>query len=389
MNFRKYKANFEGDRAIWVIMFFLSIFSIVSVYSSSCNLAYKLQGGDTEYYLKRQILFLIIGWVAAYFTHKLKPSVISGLSQLGIFVIIPALLFTMIFGNESRWIQVPILNSFQTSDPAKFILIIFLARLIANNQKTIKEFNTFVKLLIPIALVCGFIFVGNFSTSALVFVSSVLLLFVGRTSIKHLLLLAGTVIIFLGILWMAINAFPEVGRFGTWKKRIETYTSSNTAEQSKDAQWQSNQAKMAVATGGWFGKTPGKSTQRFFLPQAHNDFIYAIIIEEYGIFSGIFILSLYLALLFRAIQISNKSKTNFRKLTVFGISFMVSFQAMVNMGVSVGLLPVTGQTLPIISMGGTSVITILVSFGIIQAISRSNELELNTKKSEEFIEEES
>ena len=367
------KIQFEGEKGIWVILFFLSVASIISIYSSTCSLAYRNKEGNTEYYLIQQLGFLLLGWFLAYHTHKLKPSHISKLSQLGIFVIIPILLFTMIYGISSRWLPFPIINSFQPSELAKPILLIFIARLIANNQDTIKEFNTFKKVLTPIIITCSFIFIGNFSTTAILFSASILVLYVGRASMKHILLLGVVIIIFLGLLWITINKFPEVGRFGTWKSRIESFLSPDS--NGHDSAWQKNQAKIAVYNGGLFGKGAGKSTQRFLLPQAHNDFIFSIIIEEYGIFAGLFILSLYFAILIMAIQISLKSKTVFRKLTVFGISFIISFQAMINMAVAVGLFPVTGQSLPLISLGGTSTVITLISFGIIQAISRSNTLD--------------
>jgi len=370
----------RGDKVIWVVVIILSIFSLLAVYSSTGLLAYKKQGGNTEYYLVKQVIILALGWLLMYLTHLVKYTYYSRLSQLGLLLTLPLLLVTLISGtnlNEAnRWLTVPLINiTFQSSDVAKLFLIIYLARVLNKHQDRIKDFRGgFLPVILPVGVVCLLILPANFSTAAILFFTSMVLMYIGGIRVKYLLSLIGIglagVMIIIGIAFAAPSLLP---RSATWKNRIETFVNKDKA--STDETYQVDQAKIAIVTGGFFGKAPGKSTQRNFLPHPYSDFIFAIIIEEYGLIGGGVVMLLYLILFFRVIRIARRSPGNFGALMSIGIGFSLVFQALINMAVAVNLFPVTGQTLPLISMGGTSIWFTCISLGIILSVSRRTEVE--------------
>lgn len=370
----------SGDKVIWVVAVMLSIFSVLVVYSASGTLAYKYKGGNTEFFLFKQIGFVALSLLCIYFTHLIKYTYYSRGSQIAVFLAAPLLLFTLVkgvsAGEASRWIAIPGIGfTFQTSDFAKLALVVYVARLLSMKQDQIKDFKeAFVPIVAPILIICGLILPANFSTAAVLFVTCLVLMFIGRVNIKYILLLVASGIVFLGLFILLVFTFPHINnRVETWKTRLESFVSGDS-----DENYQAEQAMIAIATGGPIGKGPGKSTQRNFLPQASSDFIYAIIIEEYGsILGGFLVIFLYMILLFRATRIATKSPKTFGSLLSIGLCFMLVFQAMINMGVAVHLFPVTGQPLPMVSAGGTSVIFSSIAIGIMLSVSR--EIEAETK----------
>ncbi len=364
----------RGDRAIWLIMLLLSVLSLLLVYSSIVTLAYRHHDGNTFYYLFRHGFILVCGLGLMYVAHKIKYTYYSKIAQLALYVSIPLLLITLLMGTSinsaNRWLTIPVINqTFQTSDLAKVALIMFVARFLAKRQDEIKDFNRgFLPLLVPIFIVCGLILPADLSTAAMLFVNCLILMFIGRVSLKHIgvLILAG--IMSLSMVYMVGKAMPGTfGRLDTWVSRIESFASPDDAGLNQS--YQSDQAKIAIATGGVVGKMPGKSTQRNFLPHPYSDFIYAIVLEEYGLIGGLLILMLYLILLFRSIKIGLQCERTFGSLLAIGIAFSLVFQAMINMAVAVNLVPVTGQPLPMVSMGGTSIWFTCFAVGIILSVS--------------------
>lgn len=372
--------NIRGDKVIWIVVIILSIFSLLAVYSSTGLLAYKKQGGNTEYYLVKQFVILAFGLGLMYITHLVKYTYYSRISQIGLILSVPLLLVTLISGtnlNEAnRWLTVPIINiTFQSSDVAKLFLIMYLARILSKKQDLVGDFKTgFLPVILPVVFICGLILPANFSTAAILFVTCMVVMYIGRIKMKFLLALVGLGLIAgLGIFTVA-TVFPGVFPRGTtWVSRVEHFVNEEEADQ--DATYQVDQGKIAIVTGGLLGKSPGKSTQRNFLPHPYSDFIFAIIIEEYGIIGGGFVLLLYLILFYRVIRIANRCQGTFGALISVGIGFSLVFQALINMAVAVNLFPVTGQTLPLISMGGTSIWFTCISLGIILAVSRRIEIE--------------
>jgi len=376
---RKLSWNFEGDKAIWGILFLMSILSLAAVYSSTGDLAFTKRGGNTEFFLFRRFLILAVGWLAAYFTHKIPVKYIKMIAVGALVFTIPMLIVNLIVG--SRWAEIPVVNiSFQFSEVAKITLLVYTSWQLAIHKEKLDDYGTFLKIIIPIVIVSALIFIGDFSTAALILFTNLVLIYMGRARMRHIAATMLVIVIFTAGLFKLVRTYPEFGRFATWNNRIESYL--NKGEDINDGNYQITQSKIAIAGGGLTGKLPGKSTQRYFLPEAHNDFIYAIIIEEYGSLIGVTLLLLYLVLLYRSIRIFMKSTSTFNRLVVLGIGFTLAFQAMINMGVSVGIFPVTGQTLPAISQGGTSVLVTFISIGIIQAVTIQND-----KKAEEQEEE--
>jgi cell division protein FtsW len=372
----------KGDRVIWIIVLLLSLLSILVVYSSVVQLAYRFRAGNVSSYLIKHIVIIGASFIIMYFTHKLKYIYYSRISQIGIIIVIPLLLYTLIkgvsAGEAARWLPIPGTGlTFQTSDLAKLALIIYVARLLSLKQNTIKDFKTgFLPIIIPISVICALILPANFSTSALLFITCITLLFIGGISLKYIFTLLGIGAVALSFIILTIFQFPDlIPRGKTWKARVENFISDDS-----QSNYQAEQAKIAVAKGGIIGTGPGHSTQRNFLPQAASDFIYAIIIEEYGSFTGIFILFLYMVLLFRSIRILRQAEKSFGGFLAVGLSFSLVFQALVNMAVAVNLFPVTGQPLPLISMGGTSIWFTAVALGIILSVSKS--IEENEKENE-------
>src|SRR5436190_13308993 len=362
---------FRGDRTIWMIVFFLSLFSLVAVYSSTGTLAYKYQSGNTEYYLRKHLFILVFGIVLMYAAHLVKYTYYSRISQIALLLAIPLLALTLAMGtnlNEaSRWLTLPVINlSFQTSDLAKLALIMYVARMLSKKQYNIKDFKTaFLPIMIPVLVVCGLILPANFSTAAVLFATCCFLMFIGRINMKYILVLGLIGIVCVSIFVGIALVSKSQGRVGTWKARIE-----NFANGDDKGNYQTQQAKIAIATGGVFGKFPGHSTQKNCLPHPYSDFIYAIIIEEEGALGGIFIIFLYILLLFRVIRFINHSPMAFGTLLAVGCTFSLVFQAMINMAVAVNLFPVTGQPLPMLSMGGTSIWFTSLAIGIILSISK-------------------
>lgn len=376
--FRFYN-NLKGDKVIWAVVFMLSIFSVLAVYSSTGLLAYVEQGGNTEFYLLKHTAILLLGWALIYVSHLIKYTYYSRLSTIALYTAIPLLLLTMFIGTSvndaSRWLTIPIINiDFQTSDFAKLALIMFVARVLSRKQDQIKDFKSaFVPIMLPILIVCALIMPANLSTAMILFATCLTLMFVGRVNMKYIFSLIGIGLLGIVIIVAILYNSPDQGRVGTWKNRALTFVG---IQESSDLTFQADQAKIAVATGGIIGKFPGNSTQRNILPQAYSDFIYAIIVEEYGMFGGIFILLLYLILLFRGIRIATKCEKTFGALLGLGVSFTLVFQAMIHMAITVGLFPVTGQPLPLVSMGGTSLWFTSLAIGIMLSISRTTEIEV-------------
>ncbi|MBL0343382.1 MAG: FtsW/RodA/SpoVE family cell cycle protein [Bacteroidetes bacterium] len=367
---------FKGDRVIWLTVMLLSIFSILAVYSSTGSLAYKYQSGNTEYYLFKHAFILMFGFGLMYFAHLLKYTIYARFSKIAIIIAIPLLVLTLATGtnlNEaSRWLTLPIVNlSFQTSDLAKLALILFVARMLSKKQDNIKDFKTtFLPIMGTVMITCGLILPANFSTAAVLFATCVILMVIGRIRIKYIMMLMGSGVVAFALFIGIAKLSGYEGRINTWEKRIESFTNDDG-----EGNYQSQQAKIAIASGELFGKGPGNSSQRNFLPHPYSDFIYAIIIEEYGLFGGALIVILYLILFFRAIKIAQNSPRAFATFLAVGCAFSLTFQAMINMAVAVNLFPVTGQPLPMLSMGGTSIWFTSIAIGIILSVSRDYEKE--------------
>jgi len=365
----------KGDRAIWMVVIFLSIFSLLAVYSSTGTLAYRFRSGNTEYYIIKHFIIMLLGLGLMVLASRIKYTYYSRISQLALWVAAPLLLITLFRGttiNEAnRWLTLPIINiSFQSSDFAKLALIMFVARTLTKKQESIKDFKeAFVPVLLPVLIISGLILPANFSTAAVLFITCVILMFVGGVNFKYIMAMGGIGILALALFIAVVLNLPEKGRVMTWKNRIETFSGKSGEN------YQAEQAKIAIATGGALGKLPGNSTQRNFLPHAYSDFIYAIIIEEYGLAGGFLVLLLYLILFYRGVRIARGSPGTFGALLAAGLSFSLVFQAMINMAVAVNILPVTGQPLPLISMGGTSLWFTSLAIGIILSVSRKIEEE--------------
>jgi cell division protein FtsW len=366
-----FKKYFKGDPVIWIVILLLSIFSLLAVYSSTGSLAYRFQGGNTSYYILKHATILAMGIVITYVTHLIPYKYFSRIAQVLLVLAIPLLMVTLIYGvtrnQASRWLSVPGLGlTFQTSDIAKLAIVMYIARILAKKQENIKDFKTaFKPIVIPLMIVCVLVLPANLSTSMLIFATAFILMFIGRINLKHLFGMIGVIIILLGSFIAIALSYDWQGRIGTWKNRIENYASSDGSDN-----YQVSQAKIAIVSGGLVKLRPGKSIQRNFLPHPYSDFIYAIIIEEYGLVGGIAVLVLYLWLLFRSAVLVKKSSRTFPAFLAIGLAVMITFQAIINMAVVVNLLPVTGQPLPMISMGGSSLLFTCVALGIIQSVSR-------------------
>jgi cell division protein FtsW len=366
----------KGDKVIWTIVLLLSLLSVLVVYSSVVALAYRYKNGDTASYLIKHIFIVGSGIFLMYLIHKVKYSYFSRISQIAIILAAPLLLYTLMkgvsAGEAARWLAIPGTSlTFQTSDFAKLALIAYVARMLSIKQDVIKDFKqAFLPIVIPVGIICALILPANFSTAALLFLTCLVLMFVGRMNAKHLLLLVGSAIVFGVLLIVLIVNFPTIVKRGeTWKARIENFSKGDS-----ESNFQAEQAKIAIATGRVFGKGPGNSMQRNFLPQASSDFIFAIVIEEWGLITAILIVFLYIVLLFRGVRIANKSERTFGSLLAIGLTFSLVFQAMINMAVAVNLFPVTGQPLPLVSMGGTSIWFTSIAIGIILSVSRETEI---------------
>jgi cell division protein FtsW len=366
--------NMKGDPVIWFIVILLSVFSIMVVYSATGSLAYKMMSGNTEYYLFKHTILVVLSLVAMWLTHKIDYRYFSRISRLLLLLSVPLLIFTWKFGVNinaaSRFIMIPVINqSFQPSDLAKLALLITLASMLSKRQNQIGDFKkAMLPMLIWIGVICGLIAMTNISTAVLLFATCMLMLFMGRVPVKYLAML----VMIGGLAGTAAVTFGQRGQ--TAISRIEDFYTGNTPFQAK-------QAFAAVASGGIFGKGPGQSDQRNYLPHPYSDFVYAIIIEEYGLFGGAIILILYLALLYRGMKAAIESEKPYAGLLSAGLSFALVLQALVNMGVAVGLGPITGLPLPLISMGGSSQLFMGISLGIILSVSRGKTASLGTPTS--------
>lgn len=374
--FQWIRNNVKGDHLIWFVIVLLSLWGVLAIYSSTCSFAYSKQGGNTEYYLIKHVGILFMGLFLMWLTHLVDFQYYSRPAQYLVYLAILLLIYTLIFGNDinsaKRSITIPGIGlSFQSSDFAKVALVMYIAHFLSKRQETIGNFKkTFLPVLVIIVVVCALIGVADLSTAAVLFATSLLLLFIGRIPAKYLLALFGAGSLVLSVIIVVLmNTETNVGRIATWKSRIESYVDFVGGDETAES-YQNQQANIAIANGGLIGKGPGKSQQRNFLPLAFSDFIYAIIIEEYGLLGGLFVMILYLTLLWRAVIIVVNSPKAFGALLAIGLSFTLVIQAFMNMGVAVHLLPNTGLPLPFISMGGTSLLFTSLAMGIILSVSR-------------------
>lgn len=377
----------RGDRMIWMVIIFLFLFSMLAVYSATGTLAYKMQVGS-EKYLVKQIVMAVGGLLLMFATHMVDYRYYSRIAQLLWILSIPMLIYTMFFGTElndaNRWITLPFVGlTFQTSDLAKLALIMYLARQLSLKQDQITDFKeAFLPILLPIVVTCLLIAPENLSTATILFFTSVFVMFIGRIALKHIFMVFGVSVLVFGLFFLLLFLLPEdmlKGRTLTWKHRIENFAQNMKGEgEVGDEDYQVQQAKIAIAKGGLFKMNPGGSDQKNFLPHPYSDFIYAIIIEEYGLLGGAFIVFLYLFFLYRCIRIVIKAPKAFGALLAVGLGIALVTQAMINMAVTVNLVPVTGVTLPLVSMGGSSVIFTSIAFGIILSVSRNVEDEKET-----------
>ena len=377
-------ANIQGDKTLWAVLILLAGFSFLPVYSAASNLAYVSGSGNTFNYLFKHFIHLSLGFTFMYLMQKIPYLYFRGISILMIPVVIVLLLYTIFqpsvtdsLTNTNRWIKIPFVGfTFQPSTLAGVILMIYVSRYLAKIKDIDVRFSqTILPLWIPTLFILLLILPANFSTTAIIFSMVILLCFVGGYPIKHLLAIVLSGILVLSIFILTIKAYPEIfpNRVDTWKSRIENFVNKeNTAEN-----YQIEKAKIAIATGGVRGLGPGKSVQKNFLPQSSSDFIFAIIVEEYGLIGGLFLLAVYALFLLRIIIISNKAESVFGSLLVIALGVPIVFQALVNIGVSVELFPITGQPLPLISSGGTSIWMTCIAIGIIQSVRNGTEVQIN------------
>lgn len=368
--FSNLKTELKGDRVIWVLIALMTLVSLLGVYSSTGSLSHREQGGNTEYYLIKQGFIILFGFFVMYVLHRLHYLRYHKIAPFLYFLAVPLLIFTLLYGVEvnsaRRWLEIPFLGfTFQTSDFARMALILFLARTISSKQSHIKDFKSaFIPLLLPVLLICFLIAPADLSTAILLFSTCIAMMFVGRVSVKYILMLILLAVISFSILVLIGQFFPDLVRVTTWISRIKEFTSDSMGG------FQVQQSKIAIANGGLFGMGPGNSFQRNFLPSSYADFIYAVLVEEYGLIGGLFVIALYLGFFFRITRMVTKSKKAFGAMVVTGLGFSFVFQAFINIAVATHLVPVTGVTLPMISLGGTSIVMNCISLGIILSVSK-------------------
>jgi cell division protein FtsW len=366
--------TFKGDRVIWGLVVLFMFYSLLAVYSSSVGVAFTKYGGNTTYFLRTQFLMLFFSLVIIVIVHYLPYRIYFALAGLFLLISAGLLVLTLAFGSRvneaSRWLVIPGIGfSLQTSDVAKVALVLYLARALAKYQNDLGNFMLVSKIfMLPIAVICGLILKENLSTAVMIFGICLIILFIGRVPFRFLATYVGVGVATVILAAFLLTLVSKDNRVQVWKNRIEHFFNGSSDD---DSDYQANQAKIAISTGGLFGKAPGKSTQRNMLPQSNSDFIFAIIIEEYGlIFGALPLILAYMILLFRGITISKKCETAFPAYMVMGLIVMIVVQAMLNMMVAVGLFPVTGQTLPMVSWGRTSVFMMSFSIGAILSVSR-------------------
>jgi cell division protein FtsW len=364
-------AELKGDRVIWMIVAILALFSVLAVYSSSGMLAFKESGGNTEYYLIKQMIVLGTGLFLTYLCYLIHYTRYKNFAPYMLMFVVPLLAYTLFFGrninNAKRWIMIPGIGiTFQTSDLAKIAIICFVARAISAKQDVIKDFQSaFVPIIVPVILVCLLIAPADLSTALVIFVTCFLMMFVGRVAMKYLGLMLMAAAVGFGALLVIGRAFPNLGvRIDTWVTRIRDFVEGGGSSV------QSQMAKIAIANGGWTGVGPGNSTQRNFLPACYTDYIYSVIIEEYGLIGAGLLMGLYILLFFRIVRLVTISPRTFGAMLALGFGLILVIQALANMAVSVHLVPVSGLPMPMVSMGGTSLLFSCVSFGIILSVSK-------------------
>lgn len=381
--------NIKGDRLIWAIAALLAIFSFLPVYSAASNLAYVIGDGNTFGFFVKHFMHLFLGFAIMYGVHKIPYRYFRGLSIIMIPVVLVLLAVTMLQGttiegaNASRWIRIPFVGmSFQTSTFAAVVLMVYVARYLSKvKDKKVSFKETLLPLWLPVFAVLILILPANFSTTAIIFSMVIVLAFLGGYPLRYLAAIIGLGIISFALFILVAKAFPDAmpNRIDTWMSRIENFVSGDNAEES----YQVEQAKIAIASGGLQGVGPGKSIQKNMLPQSSSDFIFAIIIEEYGMIGGLFLMLLYLWLLFRIVIVAQKADSDFGKLLAIGVGLPIVFQALINMAVAVELFPVTGQTLPLISSGGTSIWMTCLAIGIILSVSAKRQEIIEQENKEE------
>lgn len=367
--------NIKGDRAIWAVVALLAVLSFLPVYSASSNLVYVVGNGTTAGHLLKHGLLLLLGFGIIFGVHRIPYRYFKGLSIIAIPVVLLLLMYTLAQGttiggaNASRWVQVPFVGvSFQTSTLATVVLLIYVARYLSKIKDQEVSFNeTLLPLWVPVFLVLALILPANFSTTAILFFMVLVLCFLGGYPMKYIWAIIGVGVLCLSMFILVNKAFPDLlpNRIDTWMSRIENFANGEDTE----ADYQIEKAKIAIATGGVVGVGAGKSVMKNFLPQSSSDFIYAIIVEEYGLAGGLLLLFLYMLLLFRIVIVAYKADSVFGKLVAVGVGLPIVFQALINMAVAVELFPVTGQTLPLISSGGTSIWMSCLAIGIILSVS--------------------
>ena len=372
--------SLKGDKIIWIVVLSLSIFSFLPVYSASSNFGVNLIFSSVF----KHVAIIFIGILIMYATHLIDYKYLRGLSLVILPLAILLLFITALQGNEidganaSRWISIPLINiSFQPSSIASIFLLIYISNYISKNrEKKLNFSNSFVKLWLPILLVVMLVLPSNFSTAFMIFSLCLILIFIGQYPIKNILLILLSIVILATSFVGLSKKYPEMlpNRVDTWSNRIENFINPSI---DNDANYQINRAKAAIATGSLFGVGAGKSSMKYILPQSTSDFIFSIITEEYGLFVSIIILLLYIILLFRIVIIAYKAKNSFGQLVSLAVGLPIVFQALINMGVAVQLFPVTGQPLPLISTGGTSIWTTFFAFGVLLSVSRNNQLEFS------------
>ena len=381
--------NIQGDKAIWAIVALLALFSFLPVYSASSNLVYVVGKGTPTGYLFKHALFLFLGFGIMYGIHKIPTHFFKGLSIIAMPVVIVLLVYTLAQGdtiggaNASRWIRLPLVGyTFQTSSLASVVLMIYIARYLTKVKNKVVTFKeSILPLWLPVFLVIMLILPANFSTAGIIFFMVIMLCFLGGYPIKYLVGIVASGILVLAIFILMAKAFPGMfpNRVDTWASRIENFSNGEDTEED----YQIEKAKMAIASGGLIGNGAGKSVMKNSLPQSTSDFIYAIIIEEYGLLGGLALMFFYLLLLFRIVVVANGNETVFGKLVVVGVGLPIVFQALINMAVAVELFPVTGQTLPLISRGGSSVWMTCLALGVILSAS----VKRTEEEEEELIDE--
>ena len=372
--------SLKGDKIIWIVVLSLSIFSFLPVYSASSNFGVNLIFSSVF----KHVAIIFIGIIIMYATHLIDYKYLRGLSLIILPLAILLLFITALQGNEidganaSRWISIPLINiSFQPSSIASIFLLIYISNYISKNrEKKLNFSNSFIKLWLPILLVVMLVLPSNFSTAFMIFSLCLILIFIGQYPIKNILLIVLSIVILTTSFVGLSKKYPEMlpNRVDTWSNRIENFINPSI---DNDANYQINRAKAAIATGSLFGVGAGKSSMKYILPQSTSDFIFSIITEEYGLFVSIIILLLYIILLFRIVIIAYKAKNSFGQLISLAVGLPIVFQALINMGVAVQLFPVTGQPLPLISTGGTSIWTTFFAFGVLLSVSRNNQLEFS------------